>query len=206
MLRLPIAVIQLMHHQKACKWLQLVTIGVSLILPSSLARAQTFGIYRQLWTGLSTTDGSINALTNTLQNPNWPNNPNSAYTQIFTDFETEFNFLEGYGQRLRAFVVPPTTGYYTFWISSADNSSLFLSTDEGVTNRQLLCYVVNSTNPREWNKELNQMSSPVALEGGRRYYLEVLHKEANGGDNLAVRWQLPNGVMEEPLTSSSPSG
>lgn len=34
---------------------------------------------------------------------------------------------------------------------------------------------------------------------GSRYYIEALHKEASGGDHLAVGWQLPNGTMERPI-------
>src|SRR5437867_2961399 len=197
-----------MHPIKTLRWAQIpiLILGVNLTLSCLQTGAQTFGIYRQLWTGLSTTDGSVNALTNTLLNPNWPNSPNPAYTQVFTNCETETNLLDGYGQRLRAFVVPPTNGFYAFQIASDANSSLFLSLVESATNRQLLCFVAGSTNPREWTREANQISAPVLLEGGRRYYLEVLHKEASGNDNLAVRWQLSNGAIEEPLTATSAAG
>jgi hypothetical protein len=118
-----------MDHNKSFRWLPLLGLA-TLALASFQAKAQILGVYRQLWTGLSTSDGSVNALTNAMLNANWPTNPNPAYTQVFTNFETESNLLDGYGQRLRGFVVPPVTGFYTFWISSGDNSSLFLSTDE----------------------------------------------------------------------------
>src|ERR1043166_5089718 len=195
-----------MCHTKTLQRAHILIVGASLILFGFQSEAQIFGVYRQLWTGLSTTDGSVNALTNTFLNLNWPNSPNPAYTRVFTNFETEINLLDGYGQQLRGFIVPPTNGFYTFWIASDDNSSLFLSADETSTNRQLLCYVANSTNPREWTREPNQISNPVLLEGGRRYYVEVLHKEAGGTDNLGVRWQLPNGTIEEPLTAVSAAG
>ena len=46
-------------------------------------------MYRQLWTGLTTSQGNtLAALTNTTYNPNWPNNPNANYTRVFTNFET----------------------------------------------------------------------------------------------------------------------
>src|SRR6185295_20043882 len=95
-----------------------------LALPLS-SSAQTFGVFRELWSGLSTSDTSMGLLTNSALNPNWPNNPNATYTRIFTNFETEVNLLEGYGQRLRAFLVPPTNGTYSFWIASDDGSNLF---------------------------------------------------------------------------------
>src|SRR5262249_40364702 len=114
------------------------------------ASAQTFGVFRELWTGLSTSDTSLGLLTNSALNPNWPNNPNATYTKVFTNFETEVNFLDGYGQRLRAFLVPPTNGAYSFWIASDDASNLFLSSDESPVNKILIARVNSWTNPREW--------------------------------------------------------
>ena len=51
-----------------------------------------FGIYRELWINLSSSVGNtLAALTNTTDNPNWPNNPVASYTHVFTNFETEIN-------------------------------------------------------------------------------------------------------------------
>src|ERR1051326_4012919 len=156
-----------MHYKLAFRLRPLLRFGAIFLASASLtAEAQTFGIYRQLWTGLNASDTSLNALTNTALNPNWPNNPNPAYTRVFTNLETEINFLDGYGQRLRAFIVPPMTGLYTFWIASDDTSSLFLSADETTTTRTNFCFVVGSTHPREWNKEPNQCPVPIPREAG----------------------------------------
>ena len=38
------------------------------------------------------------------------------------------------------------------------------------------------------------ISKPIPLEEGRRYYIEALMKEGEGGDCLGVVWQLPGGV------------
>src|ERR1043165_9647020 len=97
-----------MCHTKTLRRAHILIVGASLILFGFQSEAQIFGVYRQLWTGLSTTDGSVNALTNTFLNLNWPNSPNPAYTRVFTNFETEINLLDGYGQQLRGFIVPPT--------------------------------------------------------------------------------------------------
>src|SRR5437660_1769056 len=84
------------------------------------------------WVGLDFSAGnSLDPLTNTALNPNWPSNPAPGYTKIYANLETETNTgLNNYGQRLRAFVVPPTNGAYTFWIASDDSSQLRLSSDE----------------------------------------------------------------------------
>ena len=167
-----------------------------------------FGIYRELWTGLSPSAGnSLAALTNTIYNPNWPNNPNTNFTSIYTDFETETNTgIAYYGQRLRSFVIPPLPGAYTFWISSADTSQLSLSADENPSDATPIAWVSTFTAPRQWTKETNQQSAPINLQAGHRYYLEALMQHGDDDDNLAVRWQLPNGTNEEPLAAVSPAG
>ena len=167
-----------------------------------------FGAYRELWPNLNSTPGNtLDALTNTAWNPNWPDFPDPSYTQVFTNFETEVNSgMNQYGQLLRTLVVPPASGNYSFWIASDDSSELFLSTDEDPANMVSIASVPGWTNSREWTKYPEQQSAPVTLAAGRRYYLEAIMQQGSGGDNLAVRWQLPNFNFEEPLTASSAAG
>jgi hypothetical protein len=167
-----------------------------------------FGAFRELWSNLDPNVGNtLDALTNTAYNPNWPDNPDPAYTRTYDVFEADANTgMNYYGQRMRAFVVPPTNGNYTFWIASDDSSDLFLSTDESPLNKQLISWVATWTSSREWTKEPNQQSAPVPLQAGRRYYLEAIMQQGAGGDNLAVRWQIPDGSFEEPIPSAGPLG
>ena len=167
------------------------------------------GIYRQLWNSLSPTAGNtLAALTNTTLNRNWPDNPDTNSTAVYVSFETQTNTgTTYYGQRLRTFVVPPANGHYTFWISSDNTSQLLLSSDETPANASPIAWVSTFTGSREWTKETNQQSAPVSLQAGHRYYLESLMQHGTGsGDNLAVRWQLPNGTFEEPLPALNISG
>ncbi len=181
---------------------------VEFYAPGPPVPPPVFGVYRELWTNLDFSAGnSLPPLTNSALNPNWPNNPAPGYTKIYTNFETESNTgLNNYGQRLRAFIIPPTNGAYTFWIASDDSSQLLLSTDENPSNSAAIAWVNAWTNPREWTKEPNQKSAAITLEAGRRYYIEALMQQGGGGDDLAVRWQLPGGAFEEPLTATSPAG
>jgi hypothetical protein len=167
-----------------------------------------FGVYRELWDNLDPSIGNtLDALTNTAYNPNWPDYPDPNYTKIYSYFEADANIgMNYYGQRLRALVIPPATGSYSFWISSDDSSELFLSTDESPVHTRPICWVSGWTSPREWTKELNQQSVPVQMQAGRRYYIEAIMQQGNGGDNLAVRWQLPGATIEEPLPSNSSLG
>ncbi|MGO8929000.1 MAG: lamin tail domain-containing protein [Limisphaerales bacterium] len=168
----------------------------------------TFGVYRELWPSLNLSAGNtLDALTNTALNPNWPNAPDPEYTLVLPTFETPTNTgLTCYGQRLRTFVVPPATGSYTFWIASDNTSELFLSSDELPSHESPVAWVSTATDPRQWTLETNQQSAPILLQAGVRYYLEALMQYTGGIDNLAVRWQLPNGAMEEPLNAYGTSG
>ena len=66
------------HH-----WLVLL----ACFLPGPhLAMAHGTGIWRELWSNLSTTDTSIGGLTNVANNPNWPNNPTADYTKVFSTY------------------------------------------------------------------------------------------------------------------------
>jgi len=39
-------------------------------------------------------------------------------------------------------------------------------------------------------------ASPIELVAGGRYYFEILHKQAEGADYLAVAWQIPGRQPE----------
>jgi len=165
-----------------------------------------FGVYLQVWTNLNSTIGSTLAmLTNTTDNPNWPANPSSA--QVLPGFETAVNTgMNYYGQRLRAFVVPPTNGNYTFWIASDDTSLLLLSTNENPAAETPVASVTSYTSWRGFTAETNQQSAPVYLQGGQRYYLEALMQQSAGGDDLTAQWQLSDGTIELPLATGSAVG
>jgi hypothetical protein len=154
------------------------------------------GIMREVYNGI--TGSSIGDLVN---HSSYPDNPDDRQL-ITTFFEAPADVGNHYGQRLHGFIEAPVTGDYIFWISSDDNGRLYLSTDEDPENIKEIAGVPGWTNPREWAKYAEQQSAPVPLEAGKRYYIMALMKENEGGDNLAVRWRLPSGTIEEPIPAS----
>ena len=149
-------------------------------------------ILRQYWTGISGT-----AVSNLTSSPNYPNSPTGSSQPSL--FEAPVNWADDYGTRMYGFVTAPQTGNYRFWIASDDNSDLYLSTDENPANKTRIAWVGGWTNSQEWTREATQQSGLIALQAGRRYYIEALQKESGGGDNLAVGWQLPDGTLERPI-------
>ncbi|RYD37947.1 MAG: hypothetical protein EOP85_17260, partial [Verrucomicrobiaceae bacterium] len=105
------------------------------------------------------------------------------------------------------YIVAPEDGRYTFWIASDESSELWLSTDGNPTNRVKIASVSSAVAAQSWDSQPGQKSVPIALVTGRRYYVEVLHKEGINGDHVAVAWQGPsfdrrvitNGYLENPL-------
>ena len=158
--------------------------------------AQPNGLLREVY-------GDIPGVTvaDLTQSPSFPDSPSSE--NLITDgFEAPSDVDDLYGQRLRAWLIPPATGDYTFWIAADDAAQLFLSTDDTPNSKRLIASVLSATGPREWTKDLSQQSVLISLTNGRRYYVEALMKEGAGNDHLSVRWQLPGGVIEEPIPAS----
>ena len=117
--------------------------------------------------------------------------------------ETTTNIGDNFGSYLPGTIEPPETGNYTFWIYGDDEVQLWLTTDPAdplnATKKQMICSVPVWSNIREWNKFPEQQSAPVYLEKGKRYYMEVLHKEGGGNDSVGLGWQLPSGKIEQPM-------
>ena len=158
--------------------------------------AQTGSILREYWNGIS--GNTIADLTNS---PNFPDSPDGT-TYLTSSLEAPVNWNDNYGTRIRGFVHPPVTGNYIFWIASDDQSELWLSTDDKQSNKAKIAYLYGYSSSQEWGKDSSQQSAAIYLEAGKRYYIEVLHKDGTQNDNCAVGWQLPTGTYERPIPAT----
>jgi len=173
----------------------LVSAVLGLSVPFASGQSSN-GILREVYLGIGG-----NAVSDLTTHPSFPSSP--SVETIQPTFEAPTEFAENYGQRMRALLLPPITGNYTFWIATDDGGALYLSTNEDPVTKTQIATVNTWTSSREWTKELNQQSATnILLTAGQRYYIEALQKEGGGGDNLAVRWRLPNGVIEEPIPNN----
>jgi hypothetical protein len=164
--------------------------SVRIIGPTSGAGT----ILREFWNNISGT-----TLTSLTSNPNYPNNPSGS--QQLTSLEGPTNAADNYGSRIRGYIHPPASGAYTFWLASDDNGELWFSTNDNPANATRIAFVEGWTNSREWTKFTSQRSTAINLTAGQRYYIEVLHKEGTGGDNLAVAWQGP-GIAQAVIAGT----
>ncbi|MHA4806887.1 chitobiase/beta-hexosaminidase C-terminal domain-containing protein [Flavitalea flava] len=160
--------------------------NAGLSFTTGTAPAGQSGVTRQYWANITGAD--VASLTNS---PNYPNSPTS--TSILSTFEAPTNVALNYGQRVYGYLTAPVSGTYHFWIASDDNSELWLSTNGLSANKLKIASVTGWTNPEEWTKYSSQASTAITLVAGTQYYIEALMKQDQGGDNLAVSWQIPGG-------------
>ena len=106
-----------------------------------------------------------------------PVNTPPTSTSLLTRFESPVNQGDNFGERVQGYICAPETGTYTFWISSDQITNLYMSTDENPANKVEIAYVVFRTNLYEWTKYAKQKSAPINLIAGKKYYIEVLHRE-----------------------------
>ena len=123
--------------------------------------------------------------------PAFPLNPTER--KWITRLEGPQNIGKFYGSRMRAYLVPPSTGEYTFALSGDNECELSLSASEDKITRQRIAHVTHFTAFREWDaeKEKQQRSQPVTLEAGKRYFIEILHSESTISDHVSAAWKIP---------------
>lgn len=164
------------------------------------------------------TPNNIDALRN---DPRFPDKP--TFTTIQPAFEYPANGANeagsNYGNQLTAFLSPTVTGDYVFYVCSDDPSELYLSTDENPANKKLIAQETAWSNARQWvssggssdltSKRSDQFAASewptpnvIRLTAGKLYYMEALHTEGGGGDNVGATWQLPGGA--EPVDGAPP--
>jgi RHS repeat-associated protein len=134
---------------------------------------------REIWNSISGTLVSLIPVTTSFNS-----------TQTLSSFE-ETNPGVNYGSRIRGYVTAPVSGVYYFYIAGDDNSELWLSTNDRPESKVLIASVPYWTNSQQWDKYTSQKSAAITLTVGQRYYIETLHKQGTGGDNLAVGWLKP---------------
>ncbi|MDZ4830324.1 MAG: PVC-type heme-binding CxxCH protein [Phycisphaerae bacterium] len=114
-------------------------------------------------------------------------------------FEGRAKLGDHYLQRVHGVLQPLESGPYIFYIASDDQSVLYLSSDDSVANKTRIAWVDGYSARGDWSGQPNQVSQPVMLETGKRYYIEARQGEGGGDDFVAVGWQKPDGTLERPI-------
>lgn len=130
---------------------------------------------------------------------NYPGAPFSASRPLRCEIS---NSGDDTGGRLRGFLCPTVTGNYTFYIAADERGELWLSSDDNPARKQLVAQCYYYVGQRMWDYYEEQVSNPIRLEAGRRYYVEAVYKGDGAPNHCSVAWRLPNGTLEGPIPVS----
>ncbi|TAE77930.1 MAG: hypothetical protein EAZ65_04090 [Verrucomicrobia bacterium] len=129
-------------------------------------------------------------------NANFPNKPGEEV--VLTSFDGGANAGDNYGSTIRGYLIPPVSGQYHFWIAGDDASQLILGSGASQVSTPVIASHPTNTGQYAWDAQASQVSAPVTLTAGQPYYIEARHKEAGGGDHLAVAWSGP-GITRQVI-------
>ncbi len=156
-------------------------------------------VLQKNWDAINTT--TIATLT---ADPRFPDNMTSFSTEPAFEYPAGgLNEAGGnYGNQLITWFTAPASGTYVFFVNGDDYSDLYLSTDENSANKKLIAQETGWSNPRQWQtvgsgdataKRSDQFATTawpdgnaITLTAGKQYYLEALHVEGGGGDNIGA--------------------
>ncbi|GAQ89759.1 hypothetical protein KFL_005590010 [Klebsormidium nitens] len=139
------------------------------------------GAVWEYWLGVNKTQAGMNALT---QKPAYVSGIPDGDQLMTGLMEAPTTQMGNYGQRLRAFFLPPRSTYYQFYFASDVLGELWLSTADGnasaVTKIASLSY---PTNRRNWG---GPVMAPVFLNASARYFLEARGIAGASANSLSV--------------------
>ena len=193
-----------------------ILISILVLLTNACKKENSDLVAAELKHKLSISDALTNALVvqmGSILREEWDNVPGNDISQIplqssptssnqITSLEGPLNTGFNYGARVRGYIYPPTDGNYTFWIAADDSGELWLSTDDNPANKIKIANTISWTDNHQWDKYSSQKSAAVTLQANHKYYIEILHKQGQGGGNLSVQWMLPDNSIETPIPGS----
>ena len=123
---------------------------------------------------------------------------------------------DNYGNELIGYFIPSASGAHTFYVSGDDHITVYLSPDANPANKQQICFEPNWNNARQWvatsrrnTAAPENISAPVTMIAGQKYFIDTIHQEGGGGDSVGVTVQAPgaptpaNGDL--PISSANMS-
>jgi hypothetical protein len=127
-------------------------------------------IEKDIWENV-TSGNDLNVLKNDTRYPYSP-----TVTQALTSFDTGPDGYDqaNYGGRLSGWLYVPLTGNYTFWLGTAGQGELWLSTDEDAENLMPQYLDREAVWGNVGGYAFSHSSDPIPLIGGNRYYIEAL--------------------------------
>jgi hypothetical protein len=177
-----------MVKRKHCLEMALALVCCVLMLPD-MASAGMGQVLYERWDG----DGTAESMLTESSTPD--------YTEILSTTEWgvgDDDSTDNYRGRITAWLIPPVTGNYTFWIVTDDNGCLWLSTDHDPANAQLIAQETTWAGEDEWGGVGDEArSASIMLEAGKAYWLRGGYQEGGGGDHIRIAWASTQAAIAE---------
>lgn len=160
---------------------------------------------------------NIAALTNDVR---FPNDPSWVTIEPRWEYPPNGGNEGGsnYGNQISGWFIAPETADYVFFTCSDDPSNLYLSTDENPANKKLIAQETGWSNARNWlsvgsgNVDSKRSDlfvdtewpegNTIHLIKGKKYYVESLHTEGGGGDNVGATFKFY--TEDDPANGTAP--
>jgi hypothetical protein len=130
------------------------------------------------------------------------------YTEILTSTEWGVGDdpdVDNYCARITAWIIPPVTGDYIFWLVTDDAGRLWLSSDHEPANAQLIAEETSYAGEDQWGDVGDEaQSEPIRLEGGKAYWLRGGQQEGAGGDHIRIAWGCSQAGIAEHTIITGP--
>ncbi len=99
---------------------------------------------------------------------------------------------QSHRERLSGLFTAPVTGLYTFLITGDDRSELYLSPNVSATGLARIALTANWNTPSTWYAEAGQVSAPVNLTQGSKYFFRIQHLQGSGPGYVRVGVRVHN--------------
>ena len=142
----------------------------------------TTTLRQEIWTNI----GNGSAVVDLTKMGKYPKRPDLL--REIESFESGEDVGESYGSRIRAFLTPPVTSSYNFYIASSHGSSLRYGPATNTATATAIASVSSETDYQDWFMFSSQKSAGISLIAGRTVYLDVIHKTRLGHDHVSVGW------------------
>ncbi|MDX2053319.1 MAG: PA14 domain-containing protein [Polyangiaceae bacterium] len=138
------------------------------------------------------------------------------------------DFGSDFGERIRGFIKPPTTGTYYFGVSGDNQVSFFLSQDQsaksineqieackGLDPQMPCASAANGKHlagaetlnpeftPTDSFAQASQFSKPVTLDASKYYFFDFYHREGAGNTHAKVVWVTPGKAAPSTATTGA---
>jgi len=114
---------------------------------------------------------------------------------LVTDYTIPWGTAGDYGQRYQGYLTAPVTGEYRFWLSSDDNSALWIGASDDKFSKVKVANLEHWSFVDDYGRYRTQASEIVSLTAGQRYYIEAQHKDGFGGHHFSMIWSYAEGGL-----------